>query len=588
MTPQSILVVEDESVVARDIQNSIGRIGHEVAGWATTAEEAISLAEEHDPDLVLMDIRLGGEVDGITAAEHIRERFDIPVVFLTAFADDQTLSRAKIVGPYGYILKPFEEADLRIAIEMGACKHKLDRKVSEANRALAEETDFLDALFETIPASVMVVDEHQKIRMVNQTLERDFAIARGTTVDVCPGDALSCPRAVDQPGACGTLDECVKCQLRPTITEALAGSKIDRRHCQFAYQVDNEIRELTLQVSTKPLDHKGERLAIVILEDITELSGLRQALRTETGFAGIVGSTPVMHQVFESIREVAAVDVPVAILGESGVGKELVAKAIHDRGPRAKKNFVTVNCGALPEGLLESELFGHVKGAFTGSVKDRKGRFELADGGTIFLDEVADLTPSTQVKLLRVLQEGTFEPVGSDRTRTVDVRVLSATNKNLEEEVRARRFRDDLFYRLCVVPLRVPSLRERVDDIPLLVDHFLMRSSATSGGRALAISDEVMEVFRSSSWLGNVRELQNVLQFAWIKCKGDVILVEHLPPNLRMTGVHAGSTIRRRRGLTVDIVSAALDETRGNKTEAAKRLGVSRATLYRFLDQMSL
>jgi len=558
MTPQSILVVEDESVVARDIQNSIGRIGHEVAGWATTAEEAISLAEEHDPDLVLMDIRLGGEVDGITAAEHIREHFDIPVVFLTAFADDQTLSRAKIVGPYGYILKPFDESDLRIAIEIGACKHRLDRKVSEANRALAEETDFLEALFETIPASVMVVDENQKVRMVNQALERDFAIARGTTVNGCPGDALSCPRAVDQPGACGTLDECVKCQLRPTIAEALAGSKIDRRHCQFAYQV---------------------RLSIVILEDITELSGLRQALRTETWFAGIVGSTPVMQNIFESIREVAAVDVPVAILGESGVGKELVARAIHDRGPRAKKNFVTVNCGALPESLLESELFGHVKGAFTGSVRDRKGRFELADGGTIFLDEVADLTPSTQVKLLRVLQEGTFEPVGSDKTRTVDVRVLSATNKDLEEEVRARRFRDDLFYRLCVVPLRVPPLRERIDDIPLLAEHFMLRSSATSGGRKLSISDEVMEVFRSLSWPGNVRELQNVLQFAWIKCKSDVILIEHLPPNLRLTGAQAASKIRRRRGLTVDAVSAALDETNGNKTEAAKFLGVSRATL---------
>ena len=311
-------------------------------------------------------------------------------------------------------------------------------------------------------------------------------------------------------------------------------------------------------------------------------------MQTGNEFAGIVGNTSAMHQVFESIREVAAVDVPVAILGESGVGKELVARAIHDHGPRATKNFVTVNCGALPESLLESELFGHVKGAFTGSVKDRKGRFELADKGTIFLDEVADLTPSTQVKLLRVLQEGTFEPVGSDRTRTVDVRVLSATNKDLEEEVRAGRFREDLFYRLCVVPLRVPPLRERVDDIPLLAEHFLTRLSATSGGRALTLSDEVADVFMSFGWPGNVRELQNVLQFAWIKCKGDVLQIEHLPPNLRLTGVHVASKVRRGRGLTVGSVSAALDETGGNKSEAAKVLGVSRATLYRFLDQMSM
>lgn len=586
MTPRSILVVEDESIVAQDIQNSISKIGHEVAGWATTAEEAIALAEENHPDLVLMDIRLGGEVDGITAAERIRQSFDIPVVFLTAFADDETLNRAKAVGPFGYILKPFDESDLRIAIEIGANKHELDRQVSEAHQELAEESEFLNALFETIPASVMVVDENQRVRMVNRALARDFAVARDTVVDVCPGDALGCPRAVVEPQACGSLDECLKCQLRPTIAEALAGAKIDRRRCQFSYQVEEETRELTLLVSTKPLDHKGERLAIVILEDITELNGLRKVMQREDVFAGIVGNTPVMHQVFDSVREVAAVDVPVAILGESGVGKELVARAIHDHGPRAEKNFVTVNCGALPESLLESELFGHVKGAFTGSVKDRKGRFELADGGTIFLDEVADLAPSTQVKLLRVLQAGSFEPVGSDTTRTVDARVLSATNKDLEGEVRAGRFREDLFYRLCVVPVRLPPLRERTADIPLLAEHFLMRSSATAGGRKISVSDEVIDVFTSFAWPGNVRELQNVLQFAWIKCKGDVLRLEHLPPNFRLTGAHTASKIRRRKGLTVETVSAALDETGGNKTEAAKVLGVSRATLYRFLDQM--
>ena len=586
MTPQSILVVEDESVVAQDIQNSISRIGHEVAGWATTAEEAIALAEENHPDLVLMDIRLGGEVDGITAAEQIRLSFDIPVIFLTAFADDETLARVKLVGPFGYILKPFDESDLRIAIEIGASKHEFDRKVGEVHRELADESEFLNALFETIPASVMVVDENQRVRMVNRALEREFAVARDTVVDVCPGDALGCPQAVVEPQACGSLDECLKCQLRPTVAETLAGARIDRRRCQFSYQVEEETRELTLLVSTKPLDHKGERLAIIILEDITELNSLRNVMQREDVFAGIVGNTPVMHQVFDSVREVAVVDVPVAILGESVVGKELVARAIHDHGPRAEKNFVTVNCCALPESLLESELFGHVKGAFTGSVKDRKGRFELADGGTIFLDEVADLAPSTQVKLLRVLQAGSFEPVGSDTTRTVDARVLSATNKDLEEEVRAGRFREDLFYRLCVVPVRLPPLRERTADIPLLVEHFLMRSSATAGGRKISVSDEVIDIFTSFAWPGNVRELQNVLQFAWIKCKGDVLELEHLPPNFRLTGANAASKIRRRKGLTVETVSAALDETGGNKTEAAKVLGVSRATLYRFLDQM--
>jgi DNA-binding NtrC family response regulator len=579
-------VVEDESVVAHDIQGAIANIGHEVAGWATSAEEAITLAEEKHPDLVLMDIRLKGETDGIEAAEQIRRQLDIPVVFLTAFADEETVNRAKAVGAFGYVLKPFDETDLRVAIDISVSKHEFDREINRAREDLAEESEFLNTLFETIPASVMVVDENQRVRMVNEALEREFAVAKDTVVDVCPGDALRCPRAMSNPLACGTLDECLKCQLRPTIDEGLEGATVDRRRCQFQYQVEGEDRELTLLVSVKPLDHKGERLSIVILEDITELSGLRKALQTERVFPGIVGNSPAMHHVFESIREVAAVDVPVAILGESGVGKELVARAIHDHGPREKKSFVSVNCGALPESLLESELFGHLKGAFTGSVKDRKGRFELADGGTIFLDEVAELTPPTQVKLLRVLQEGTFEPVGSEATRQVDVRVLSATNRDLEEEVQGGRFREDLFYRLCVVPLRVPPLRERADDIPLLAEHFMMRSSAVSFGRNISISDEAMEVFRAYGWPGNVRELQNVLQFAWLKCKGNELLVKHLPPNLRLTATTGATKIRRRRGLTPEAVSEALEKTGGNKTEAAKLLGVSRATLYRYLDQM--
>ncbi|MEJ2582330.1 MAG: sigma 54-interacting transcriptional regulator [Acidobacteriota bacterium] len=586
MTQQNILVVEDESVVAQDIQSSIARIGHQVAGWATSGEEAISLAEQHRPDLVLMDIRLDGEIDGITAAEEIRRHFDIPVIFLTAFADDETLTRAKLVGPFGYILKPVDESELRIAIEIGTSKHEFDQKVTEARRQLAEESEFLNSLFETIPAPVMVVDTEQKIRMVNRALERDFAVVRETVIDVCPGDALNCPRAIEQPASCGTLEDCIKCQLRPTIDEALAGGNVDRRRCQFEYEANGEVRELTLMISARPLDRQDGQLAIVILEDITELDGLREALRSDGVFAGIVGNTEVMHQVFESIREVAEVEVPVAILGESGVGKELVARAIHDFGRRTNRNFVTVNCAALPEGLLESELFGHVKGAYTGSVRDRKGRFELADGGTIFLDEVAELAPAIQVKLLRVLQEGTFEPVGSDTTKTVDARVLCATNKDIEEEVRSGRFREDLFYRLCVVPIVIPPLRERPDDIPLLAEHFLARGSATAGGRRLEISDEVLEILKSFSWPGNVRELQNVLQFAWIKCKGDVLHVEHLPPNIRFSSAHVASKIGRRKGLTKEAVLAALDKTGGNKSEAAKVLEVSRATLYRFLDQM--
>jgi len=587
MTQTKILVVEDESIVARDIQSCVSELGYQSVGWAASGEEAIEKTAEIKPDLVLMDVRLPGGMDGISAAEEIRNRFQIPVVFLTAMGDNETLERAKLSGPFGYVLKPFVPSDLRLAIEFGVCRHQLECDLTEAHQELAEQKGFMDALFNTIPSSVMVIDENRRIRMVNQGLEQTFGVALEAAVDSCPGDALGCPFALDGSEECGTLEECVRCQLREPTVEALAGETISRKSCEFTFFAGGQEHKVVLLVSAMPLDYRGERLAIVILEDVTELAGLRRLLHTEKSFAGIVGNTPEMHAVFESIREVADADVPVMVLGESGTGKELVARAIHDQGARSSKKFVSVNCGALPDGLLESELFGHVKGAFTGSIRDRKGRFELADGGTIFLDEVADLSLPMQVKLLRVLQEGTFERVGGEKTVEVDVRVVSATNKNIEAEVAAGRFREDLYYRLCVVPITVPPLRKRIPDVPLLAEYFIQREVASSGGLKGEISPEVLGLLESYSWPGNVRELQNVLQFAWIKCRGGEMAPEHLPPSLTKT-VELGKKKMSRQGkLSIDAVAEALEVTGGNKTEAAKHLGCSRATLYRFLDENS-
>jgi transcriptional regulator with GAF, ATPase, and Fis domain len=320
--------------------------------------------------------------------------------------------------------------------------------------------------------------------------------------------------------------------------------------------------------------------------DITELVTLRQRLKTEQSFAGIVGHDPKMLELFETVKEVAEVGVPVLIQGESGTGKELVAAAIHNEGPSANKPFVPVNCGALPEGVLESELFGHVKGAFTGATDDRKGRFELADGGTIFLDEVGDIPASMQVKLLRVLQEGTFEPVGAEKSIKVSVRVISATNKNLAEEVSAGRFREDLFYRLCVVPIYLPSLRERPNDIPLLADHLLKKAAEQSGREQVELSAEAKELMLNYDWPGNVRELENALQYALLKCRGELITEKHFPAKMLTRHIRqsVAKTRRRRHKLDAASVARALEESGGNKVEAAALLGVSRATLYRFLE----
>ncbi|MHC4147974.1 MAG: sigma 54-interacting transcriptional regulator [Planctomycetota bacterium] len=348
--------------------------------------------------------------------------------------------------------------------------------------------------------------------------------------------------------------------------------------------------------------------------DIGELSQLRERLKTEKSFAGIVGRDKKMLEVYETIREVAEVDIPVLIQGESGTGKELVAAAIHNGGGRSGKPFVPVNCGALPEGVLESELFGHVKGAFTGAVSDRKGRFELADGGTIFLDEIGDFPPEMQVKLLRVLQEGglervgggdtvksfrvapgrlSFQRVGGEGVTKVDVRVISATNKNLAEEVAAGRFRQDLYYRLCVVPVYLPPLRERLHDIGLLAEHLLRKALVEAGREGIVLSSEAVNAMMDYDWPGNVRELENAIRYGLVKCKGNLLLPEHLPGQIFGGRVPAQSWPRRagkekkqrRRKLDADSVRQALEEAGGNKVEAARLLGVSRATLYRFLQE---
>jgi transcriptional regulator with GAF, ATPase, and Fis domain len=289
-----------------------------------------------------------------------------------------------------------------------------------------------------------------------------------------------------------------------------------------------------------------------------------------------------MNELFRTIEDVADVNVPVLIQGESGTGKELVASAIHSEGQRSKKPFVPVNCAALPEGILESELFGHEKGAFTGAIKDKKGRFELADGGTLFLDEVGELSRTVQAKLLRVLQEGRFERVGAERSKRVDVRIISATNRDLKAEVEKGNFRQDLYYRLAVVPVLLPPLKKRKDDIPLLVNHFL--DLFTEDGRTYkgSISDNSLAMMMDYPWPGNVRELQSAVRFALVKSRGKRIGVQHLPLEIQ-----EWRNTRPARGpskkLDMDSVNDALKQTGGNKAKAARMLGVGRATLYRFL-----
>lgn len=317
---------------------------------------------------------------------------------------------------------------------------------------------------------------------------------------------------------------------------------------------------------------------------------LKQELADTSSLKEMIGKSAAMQRVQEMIRKVAPSRASVLITGESGVGKELVANAIHNLSPRKDKSFIKVHCAALSETLLESELFGHEKGAFTGAEKMQKGRFELAHGGTIFLDEIGEINPSVQIKILRVLQEKKFERVGGEQTIEVDVRIVAATNRNLEEEVKAGRFREDLYYRLNVVHIQVPPLRERKDDIPLLMAGFLDEFNKENDKTIKGLSNKAKAAMFRYAWPGNIRELRNCMESAVVMCSGDEIGLQDLPPSVSASAGAGGgeNSVSVPLGVTLDeadrlVIEANLAANKGNKSKTAEILGIGRKTLQRKL-----
>jgi two-component system response regulator HydG len=336
-----------------------------------------------------------------------------------------------------------------------------------------------------------------------------------------------------------------------------------------------DIEELKVQVK-KALHHRR-------LEE--ENIHLKERLGDRFHFANIIGRGSAMKKLFETMALAAPTEATVLIVGESGTGKELIANAVHENSPRRARPFIKVNCAALPETLLESELFGHEKGAFTGALARKQGRFHLAHTGSIFLDEIAEMSPATQAKILRVLQEREFEPLGGTQTVKVDTRVITATNKNLAEEIQRGRFRQDLFYRLNVLTLEVPSLRDRREDIPLLADYFLKRYAEKNRRHFKGFSPRAMDALMRHSWHGNVRELENVVERAVIMARGDLITSAEFPDQLRELEEEAGEVRvelhpgRSLRDVEREMILRTLEETGGNRTHAARILGISRRTL---------
>jgi PAS domain S-box-containing protein len=432
---------------------------------------------------------------------------------------------------------------------------------------LLSRRENLERVLDNLKVGIIAHDLCRRIFFFNTEAERVTGYRRDEVV------GRDCHAALGAP-FCGGLCSFCNGKVLP---------KLDDK----AYAVDftarsGEIKRIEMSV-TMMRDKAGSPVGVLAsFQDTTELTQLKQRSGIDAGFSSIIGRDSHMLKVFQQIRDVAEYDFPVHIYGETGTGKELVATAVHRESRRKGAPFVPINCGALPEGLIESELFGHVKGAFSGAIRDKKGRFELADGGSIFLDEVAELSKLLQVKLLRFLQEGTFEKVGAEKSATVNVRVISATNKDLKKEIHKNNFREDLYYRLNVIPIDIPPLRHRKTDIPLLIDHFLRQAYKEGLKKKLTFSEEAIAQMLDYPWPGNVRELQNAVQFSIVRSSGPIIGVDDLPLELRSLTCYPTQRGPAKK-LEIDGVQKALIRAGGNKAQAARQLKVGRATLYRFL-----
>jgi two-component system, NtrC family, response regulator HydG len=445
-----------------------------------------------------------------------------------------------------------------------------DRKETEDK--LAEHRSQLEAIFSSVQDAIITIDPNFIVIEANKSLETICGIA---VKEIAGREFSQCQKNCSK--ACQEV-------LKQTL-EKKAAVKEYRIECERHQQHPQQV----VSVSSSPLLDPQDKFmgAVLVIRDITILRDIERGLRERSHFQNLIGRNKTMQDIYSLLEDLANLDTSVLVTGESGTGKELVARALHYSGNRAFKPFVTVNCSALAESLLESELFGHVRGAFTGAVKDKQGRFQAADGGTILLDEIGDISPMIQLKLLRVLQEKEFEHVGSSIPHKIDVRVIACTNKDLNQKVNRGEFRQDLYYRLKVVEVALPPLRQRLEDLPLLVDHFRLSFNDRFNKNVKEISPEVLDTFMNYSWPGNVRELEHVMEHAFVLCHGATITAKHLPVDIRnfehTAILHQIKTKIKESNRSKDILDA-LNKTGWNKAKAARLLGISRQTIYRKID----
>ncbi|MBF0566095.1 MAG: sigma 54-interacting transcriptional regulator [Nitrospirae bacterium] len=549
-TTAKILVVDDEYWIRSNFRDILQNAGYNVI-VAGDYKEAKGTLDANDFDLVIADIILGDHC-GIELLREIKAgQPGCPVVMITGYPEIETASEALRLGAFDYIPKPVNKNAL-LHVASAALAHKSLVEEKEKYRV------HLDAIFRSAKVGIITVDENMHVVRFN-----------GAATKICGfTDTAELEDESYSGGLCSK-----RCLL--TLRETIATKKshdVYRVECKHKHKPGQVVN-----ITTSPMLDQPERFSggVMIVQDETSLAELEMQIGRPGKYHNMIGQGERMQHIYSLIETLSNLKTTVLITGESGTGKELIAEAIHFRGLRGKMPLVKVNCSAISEQLLESELFGHVKGAFTDAISDSVGRFQRADGGTIFLDEIGDITARTQLKLLRVLQEMEFERVGDSTPIKVDVRVIAATNQDFKEKIKRGQFRKDLYYRLRVVEIKLPPLRDRKEDIPLLVEHFLSKFNRNFKKDIHSVSTDVMKAFMLYPWSGNIREMEHAIEHAFVLCNRRVITLDDLPEEFANGA--CGDIDKEHEP---HIIRVTLKNTGWNKSKTARLLGIDRKTLY--------
>jgi len=588
----AILVVDDEASLRDTFQIFLSRAGYQPVITVASFADAVRAVSARMFSLIICDIVLESH-SGIELLKRFRQLgVTCPVVMVTGYPQVETAAEAVRLGAFDYLAKPVDKEALLKTARLALQHYQLEKEKTRLEVTREHYRHFLETIFRSVSDAIISVDRALRIEKIN---EAAMTLLQPAQADLREGGNLTClTQNPDLTGLPGEVREVIR-----------SGS--ERSDLRFECFLDGNCKVLSCCISPLQDGSGSPAGAVLVIRDITQHEQIDYDHRSH--FHKLIGASVVMQNLYRMIENIGRVESSVLITGESGTGKELVVHALHQESPRRHRPLIMVDCTAIPENLLESELFGHKRGAFTGAQENRMGRILQADGGTLFLDEIGNISMATQLRLLRFLQEKSFYPVGRDREVRVDVRVIAATNIDLKEKVKKGDFREDLYFRLLIIDIHLPPLRQRKGDIALLSDHFRQRFAKNLGRSITGISEQAQALLCRYHWPGNVRQLEHAIERACVLCTGTTIATGDLPeeilqqppeqdelptvlemPEKRVhetPPTHETSHMAGTATASLGIINA-LKRAGGNKAKAARLLGVDRSTLYRKIREFGI